>query len=235
MESEPPNKEPESKESEDKEPENKEVESKKSDNKEAESKQSDNKEPENKKTESKETENEEEEVVEETEQLSRFEKIKKILLSTKTLIYSSISFALLFVIVIIFQSCTPRQGNILYGMCLSFLELQLPFPETIEPKEIEFYRAGTRIYYTHLDGFGEYRLETIECTFRQDPDKGVQLENAYFNYVKPSTYKKRIQGKGRQYAVRDDVIQLFNDSRSPAAILEAIDLSIPDDTVIRAY
>lgn len=168
-------------------------------------------------------------------ELSTLDKLKKKLLSTKFIIWSASVFGFLFLIFIIVQSCAPRKGNILYGMCLSFLELQVPFPETIEPKEIEFYRKGTRIYFTHLDGYGEYRLETLECAFEQDPQKGVQLESAYFNYVKPSTNKERIIGKGRLYAVKQEEIDLFNRSLSPAAILQDIDLSLPDDTIIRAY
>ena len=175
------------------------------------------------------------ELIEEEIELSTLDKLKKTLLSTKFIIWSASVFGLLFLIFIIVQSCAPRKGNILYGMCMSFLELQVPFPDTIQPKEIEFYRKGARIYFTHLDGYGEYRLETIECAFEQDPQKGVQLDSAYFNYVKASTNKERIVGKGRLYAVKQEEIDLFNKSLSPAAILQDIDLSLPDDTIIRAY
>ncbi len=164
-----------------------------------------------------------------------FAKIKKNLMTTKVLIWCVVGFVLLSIILITFQSLSPRKGNILYGMCSKFLELQLPFPDTIEHKDIELYRRAVRINYTHLDGFGEYRLEMIECSFVQDPVEGVQLDKVLFNYVKPVTYNERIIGKGRLYSVRKEVIDLFNQSKSPAAILEDIDLSVPDDAVLRAY
>ena len=161
--------------------------------------------------------------------------LKETLGSTKAIVIGASGFALLFMVFIIVQSCTPKKGNILYGMCRSFLELQLPFPETITPKEVELYRKAVRINYTHLDGFGEYRLEMIECAFEQDPQRGVQLDNVLFNYVKPVTSKERIAGKGRLYKVKQEAIDLFNQSKSPAAILEDIDLSIPDETILRAF
>ncbi len=164
-----------------------------------------------------------------------FKDLKKKYFTTKTLVISIAAFAVLSILLLSVQSMTPRKGNILYGMCSKFLELQIKFPETIEEKEIELYRKGVRISYTHLDGFGEYRLETIECAFIQDPDNGVQIEDVFFNYVKPATYNERIVGKGRLYKVKKEEIEMFNRSKSPAAILNEIDLSIPEGAVIRAY
>ncbi len=164
-----------------------------------------------------------------------FKAIKKKYFTTKTMVISIAAFAVISIILIGVQSMTPRKGNILYGMCSKFLELQIKFPETIQEKEIELYRKAVRISYTYLDGFGEYRLETIECAFLQDPDNGVQLEDVFFNYVKPVTYNERLVGKGRLYRVKKEQIDMFNRSRSPAAILDDIDLSIPDGAIVRAY
>jgi len=177
----------------------------------------------------------EKDVAEEEIELSRFQKIKENIFSTKTLIKAISVFVLLFIVMIIYQSCAPKKGNILYGICSAFLEMQLPFPETIKLKEIEFYRKGLRMHYTHLDGFGEYLLESIECSFEQDPQKGVQLESVFFNYVKESTHKERIQGKGRLYAVKQEEIDLFNNSLSPAAVLLDNELIIPKGTITRYY
>jgi len=132
--------------------------------------------------------------------------LKEKLGSTKTIVQGTIGVVVILIILMIFQSCAPRKANILYGMCRSFLELQVPFPETIEQKEIELYRTAVRMNYTHLDGFGEYRLEMIECSFEQHPQNGVQLNTVFFNYVKPSTSKERTAGKGRLYAVEQEHI-----------------------------
>ncbi|MEM6811374.1 MAG: hypothetical protein AAF549_02795 [Pseudomonadota bacterium] len=167
--------------------------------------------------------------------LSRFELLKEKVQSTEFLVKATGVFVLLFFVFIVYQACTPRKGNILYGMCYSFLEIQLPFPETISISELELYRRGVRMYFTHWDAFGQERLELVECTFKQDPNEGVQLEDVFFNYIKETTLQERAPGKGRFYQVKREHIDLFNRSRSPAAILEDIDLSIEEDTIIRAF
>lgn len=157
------------------------------------------------------------------------------LTSTKSIIIGVTLIILIFVIVMTVQSFAPRKGNILYGICTHFIELQLQFPDTIKQKEIELYRKGVRIYYTHMNGYGEERLEMSECSFRQSPQAGVQLENVYFNYVKNITAEDRIIGKGRLYEVKPEYIDLFNRSLSPAAVLEDNKLVIPDGAYVRRY
>lgn len=150
-------------------------------------------------------------------------------LGTEGIIYVSVIFALAFIVVITVQSCTPRKGDLLYAMCNEFLKLQVPFPDTLQKTEVEFFSSARRIYYTHVDGYGAFQMETLECKFYQDPEKGVQLDRAFFNYIKESTEKTRVPGKGRLYEVKKEVVDLFNASRSPAAIMSAEpDLVIPD-------
>lgn len=165
-----------------------------------------------------------------------YPEIKKRATGTEGIVYGAVLFSSVFVILIIVQSCTPRTGNILYGMCSQFLQLQLQFPETIKQKDIELYPRAARIYYTHIDGFGEYQLESIECAFYQDEVKGVQLESVFFSNVKEVTSKVRAQGKGRIYPVEKEYIDKFNESRSPAAIMGAEpDLTIPEDATLSYY
>lgn len=137
-------------------------------------------------------------------------------------------FVSIFLIVIIVQSCTPRKGSILYGLCQSFLELQVPFPEKINHSYVEQYPKAIRIHYNHIDGFGEYQIEMIECTFRQDPRFGVQMDRAFFDNMKEVTQKERSKGKGRLYEVEKKYVDLYNKSGSPAAIMsQNPDLSLP--------
>ena len=154
--------------------------------------------------------------------------IKKKALGTEGIVIGVTIFAFLFLTVIIVQSCTPRKGTIVYGICSAFLEQQIPFPETIKHTTVEQYRKAVRIYFTHIDGFGEYQLESIECTFVQHPQKGVQLELVFFDHVQRSTEKVRADGKGRRYLVKQQYIDAFNKSLSPAAIVsQEPDLSLP--------
>lgn len=148
--------------------------------------------------------------------------------STEGIIIGTITIIILFIILMTVQSCTPQRGTILYGLCRSFLELHIPFPETINHKSVEQYRKAVRVYYTHIDGFGEYQLELVECVFRQDPEAGVQMEKAFFDHVKPATKKVRAQGKGKLFEVEQQHVDLFNKSRSPAAIMsQEPDLILP--------
>lgn len=85
--------------------------------------------------------------------------------------YGSIGFALLLVLFIMF-SCGPRKGTMMYGICRSFLELQVAYPETINHRLVEQYPKAVRIYYTQRDPYGGYTQQMIECAYKQDPQRG---------------------------------------------------------------
>lgn len=154
--------------------------------------------------------------------------IKNILLGTKGIITMAVVFGLTFIIVLIVQSCTPQNGSLIYGICKGFLEQQIAFPHTLTYTNVEQYPKAVRIYYTHVDSYGQYQFELIECSFVQDPKNGVQLDKVYFNNIKPVTKAEQLEGKGRLYGVRKEVIDLFNKSQSASAIMsQDPDLSLP--------
>ncbi|HPD83040.1 MAG: hypothetical protein R3D88_03915 [Alphaproteobacteria bacterium] len=160
--------------------------------------------------------------------------LKEKLFGTQGLITGSVIFGLLFIIVIIFQSCAPRKGTILYGLCSAFLEQQIPFPETIKHTSVEQYPKAVRIYFTYIDGFGQYQFEMTECSFKNDAQNNILLDRVFFNYIKDITEKERVAGKGRLYEVKKDSIDLFNRSQSPAVIIsQDPDLSLPSRGQIR--
>lgn len=140
-----------------------------------------------------------------------------------------IAFGIMFFIFLVMKACEPAKGSILYGVCGSFLEQQIEFPETIEKNYVEQYSAGVRIYYSHIDGFGQYLTEFIECSFENVPQKGTQLQGVVFNTIKASTKKTPVKNKGRLYAVEQKYIDLFNESHSLEAIAEQpnLDLTLP--------
>lgn len=154
--------------------------------------------------------------------------IQKKATSTEGIKYGAGGFILIFIIFFFVQSCAPRKGTLLYGLCGSFLELNLQYPHTIKHVRVEQYRKAIRIYYNHVDSFGEYQREFIECSFVQDPEKGIQLETVFIDHIKPITNKERAIGKGRLYEVEKKYIDMFNRSRSPAAIMsQDPDLTLP--------
>lgn len=72
-------------------------------------------------------------------------------------------------------SCQPKKGPMAYGICSTFLEMTTPYPNTLEYSSLEGSRTAIRIYYTHIDPFGEYKQEMLECTFGPDEAGGMKL------------------------------------------------------------
>ena len=88
---------------------------------------------------------------------------------------------LLLIIVVAMFSCGPAQGTILYGICKTYLEQNVAYPETIRPANVEQYPMATRIYYTSIDPFGQYKMEQIECVYKVDAANNLQVEKILLN------------------------------------------------------
>lgn len=67
----------------------------------------------------------------------------------------------------------PFRGGLPYGICKTFIELNVTFPDTILLSEVSPTRnGGVKIWFTHIDSFGSYRLEPFVCTFAKDEKTG---------------------------------------------------------------
>ena len=75
----------------------------------------------------------------------------------------------------------PQQGTILYGICSTFLEQNVPYPEQIERTSVQQYPRGVRIYYAQIDPFGQHRAEMIECAFMKNEQGQIVLETVLHN------------------------------------------------------
>ena len=87
--------------------------------------------------------------------------------------YGALAVAAVIVLLTIF-SMQPKKGPMSYGICSTFLEMQTPYPNTLNYSDIEGSRTALRIYFTSFDPFGEYKLEMIECTFGPDEAGGMK-------------------------------------------------------------
>lgn len=68
----------------------------------------------------------------------------------------------------------PFKATAEYGICKTFIELTISYPHTLYVSEIQTLRDGTmRLWYSHIDPFGEYRMESFECKFTHDPNTGL--------------------------------------------------------------
>ena len=140
----------------------------------------------------------------------------------------STSVGILLLTLLMMKACAPAQGSILYGVCSAFLEQQLQYPEMMEKNYVEQYGSGVRIYYTQVDGFGQYLNEFIECSFAQDQKRGLYLSAVVFNTIKSVTKKTTIKDKGYLYKVEKKYINHFNESGSIQAIISSEpDLTLP--------
>ncbi|MAZ76829.1 MAG: hypothetical protein CMH31_05955 [Micavibrio sp.] len=131
----------------------------------------------------------------------------------------------------IVQVIMPKKGNMIYGFCGVFLEQQMTFPDTLEHTYVEMYRSAVRIYYKNIDAYGQQNFSYIECSFVQDPQQGVQLDNVIFKSpVKDITEKFYDEERKRSfYRVKPEKIKLFNRSKSSAVIMsQDPDLTLPE-------
>lgn len=68
----------------------------------------------------------------------------------------------------------PFKSSAEYGICRTFLELVVPYPNSIYVSEVDILRndKGLRLWYSHTDAFGEYRMEPFICNLGKDPETG---------------------------------------------------------------
>lgn len=63
----------------------------------------------------------------------------------------------------------PFQASMGYGICKTFLELQVRFPQTLHVSSIESFQTSVRLWYVQTDSFGEYKMDSIQCYYKPDP------------------------------------------------------------------
>lgn len=69
----------------------------------------------------------------------------------------------------------PSYGGMQYGMCKTFLELQVRYPQYLTYSTTEWFEDSIRIWFTQLDGFGQFRMEPVQCYYKEDPQMGYVL------------------------------------------------------------
>ncbi len=91
----------------------------------------------------------------------------------KIRIFGTIGF-LIFFAYALYYLFKPFTGTIPYGICKTFLELNVPFPPTLLLSEVTTTRKGAvKIWFTHIDAFGSYRLDSFVCSFAADEKTGM--------------------------------------------------------------
>lgn len=98
----------------------------------------------------------------------------------KQIMFGGIGGALLLIVLMVF-SCQPSKGPMAFGICSVFLELNTPYPQTLQYTDYESSYTAMRIYFTSTDPFGEYKQEMIECSFTADEQTGMKVNQILRN------------------------------------------------------
>lgn len=102
------------------------------------------------------------------------------------------------------------EGGMTFGICKNYLELNVRFPQELKYSTVDDLGSSVRIWYTQVDAFGEYRLESIQCYFRADETYGAAIDRITINRREVPTYK----------------VDAYN-AIMPVVLTAPIDLSIP--------
>ncbi len=62
----------------------------------------------------------------------------------------------------------PLHGTVHIGICRTLIETQIKYPTSLKITAIEWFKNNLRIYFTHIDSFGQNRSEFFECEFKPD-------------------------------------------------------------------
>lgn len=95
----------------------------------------------------------------------------------------------------------PPKSSIEYGICKTFLELQLSYPTTLHVNELNVLSDGSyRLWFSQVDSFGTRRADMFQCFFGLDAETGQlkiakvrmgavfidQQKIEYFNHTIPA-------------------------------------------------
>ncbi len=69
----------------------------------------------------------------------------------------------------------PILGPPQVGICRTFVELELKYPETLRLSSYEIFEKSQRLYYLFIGPFGEWRSGRVDCKFKTDPATGGPL------------------------------------------------------------
>ncbi len=116
----------------------------------------------------------------------------------------------------------PYQGHQTFAICKTFLELNVEYPSTLRLNE-SVTRGGNkvRIWFSHIDGFGQYKIQQIECIYGPDETLPYVLESVAISSVTITDDNRD------RWEVDADKVRLFNKAALPYLINADLDLTLP--------
>lgn len=118
----------------------------------------------------------------------------------------------LFIAYVIHWGMQGGKSTIQYGICKTFLELNIVYPTTLHVNEVDVLRDGSyRLWATRTDPFGSRRLDPFQCSFAVDEKTGLP---------------KLTKAKLGTIFIDDDKVKFFNYA-IPYLVANPPDLSLP--------
>lgn len=96
----------------------------------------------------------------------------------------------------------PYKGGITYGVCKVFLESYVQYPHSLRISTVDDFGASVRIWFTHVDSFGEYKLEPLQCFFKMTTDEDKSKYGNVSFIIEKATINRREIGQ--------DIVDRFN-------------------------
>ncbi len=129
----------------------------------------------------------------------------------------------------------PFKASAEYGICRTMLELHIPYPHTLYVSEMRIKRDGIlELWYTHIDAFGEYRMEPLLCRVEYHADLETNLPvprvtELKFNKISLGPERLAFLNNAMPYFVEFPLIQTY-----PAALPDSLgDLQIDSESFRR--
>ena len=102
---------------------------------------------------------------------------------------------------------TPYKGDARFGICKVFLENSVRYPQHLHLSTVEDFGTSIRLWFAQTDAFGAYRMENIQCFYKQDDVRGTYIEKITFNR-RPVDQKKVEEFNGILHVVLQNLPDL---------------------------
>lgn len=75
-----------------------------------------------------------------------------------------------------YEYTRPPNGTWRYGICRSFIELYVRYPQTIRIEDVYEKPTYTRIELNYLNAHGSRPTRIFRCDYQQQPGKGISVK-----------------------------------------------------------